>query len=294
MGLRHFLYKHRTLIPVKLWQIPLLFKKKYIRRNLKLEVNIVDHCNLKCSGCDVFSSLADERHLSLDSYRRDLERLSVVFRNRMERITLLGGEPLLSSRITDFIDIAREIFADQEMQPVIEIITNGILLKSMPDEFYENCKRNDVLISVTKYPIKLDYDGIVSELKSRGVRIEFAFGTDETLKTMHRTPLDVNGKQNPKLSFKLCLKANSCITLKDGKLFTCSVIPNLEIFNRRFHQNGEVTEADYVDIYKNDDPDQILEKLATYVPACRYCDNLHYRNGIPWKVTAGKMEEWTK
>ena len=294
MSLQSFLYKHKALVPVQLMQLGLLFRKKNVRKMLKLEVDIVDHCNLKCSGCDVFSSVAEEFYLPIESYRKDLERIHEIFNERTERITLLGGEPLLNPQITEYIDIAKEIFADQKKQPLIEIITNGILLNKMPDDFYENCIKNQVLISVTKYPIKLDYDGIVKSLQERGVDIKFAFGTDETLKTMHRTPIDVEGKQDPKLSFKLCLKANSCITLKDGKLHTCSQIPALSIFNRRFGQNLEVTEQDYVDIYKESDPDVILEKLANYVPACRYCNNLHYRKGIRWKVTEGKMEEWTK
>ena len=46
----------------------------------KIDIHLVDHCNLNCRGCTHFSPLAQEFYLDLDSYECDLTRLSKLTR----------------------------------------------------------------------------------------------------------------------------------------------------------------------------------------------------------------------
>ena len=100
---------------------------------LKFEVHIVEHCNLNCKQCAHFSPLAEKSYLPVERYERDCRRLSELFRGEMSSILLLGGEPLLHPQITEIMRVTREAF------PVgrIRIVTNGILLPKMAEDFWK-------------------------------------------------------------------------------------------------------------------------------------------------------------
>ena len=83
-----------------------------IKRLLCFEVHITEHCNLNCKGCYHFSPLAKEEYLDINEFERDLRRIYELCGDNVERITLLGGEPLLHPDINRFIEVTRKIYAN--------------------------------------------------------------------------------------------------------------------------------------------------------------------------------------
>ena len=67
----------------------------------KLDVQVCDHCNLRCAGCLHFAPLAEERILDLEGHAYDLERLAAIegIEGYFGSIVLMGGEPLLHPNI---------------------------------------------------------------------------------------------------------------------------------------------------------------------------------------------------
>ena len=59
-------------------------------------LNILDHCNLRCMGCDHFAALAEERFIQPDQIKRDLAQLSNLLSGDVERIGVMGGRTLAS------------------------------------------------------------------------------------------------------------------------------------------------------------------------------------------------------
>ena len=51
------------------------------------------------------------------------------------------------------------------------LCTNGVLLSSMPDEFYQLCAETDTIISITMYPIDLNWDEINRKVKLFGTKL---------------------------------------------------------------------------------------------------------------------------
>ena len=74
-----------------------------------------------------------------------------------------------------------------------------------------------------------------------------------------------------------------------GKLFTCPIPYSIQHFNKRFGQNIPVTEDDYIDIYKVDDPDVVFQRLATPIPFCNYCRHVGMDE---WHLSKREMSEW--
>jgi MoaA/NifB/PqqE/SkfB family radical SAM enzyme len=249
-------------------------------------VHVADHCNLNCKGCDHFSPIADENYLDIDNFKRDCERIAVLTKNRVALIKLLGGEPLLHPHIIDILDITRTYFKNSH----IIILTNGVLLLKQSKEFWESCKKNNIGINISSYPIIIDRASIEHLAKTHNVVLEYVGGQ---VKEMWRIPFDINGKQDIDFNIKKCFRFNKCIFLQDGKLYTCPMIPCIKHFNKYFNKNLEVTERDYIDIYKARSIREILKFLCKPVPFCRYCNFKEaITGGIKWSFSKKDISEW--
>jgi MoaA/NifB/PqqE/SkfB family radical SAM enzyme len=260
---------------------------------LQFGVKLTEHCNLNCAYCGVFSPLAKEGFYSVDVFKKDCERISRLTGGKIWEIQLAGGEPLLHPAVTDFLTIARSNFAEWGGGGRIYIITNGLLLLKQPDSFWQCCNKNAIEISITRYPIKLDIDKITEKAKSYGVKLTSMYDTDKIGKNMHHLPFDLNGGQNIKKSFNVCFFANYCITLKNGKLCTCGLPLSIQHFNEYFGKNIQVSEKDFIDIYKANTIDEILDFLRKPIPFCRYCDWQNIETRLPWRISKKEISEWT-
>ncbi|MDR1285585.1 MAG: 4Fe-4S cluster-binding domain-containing protein [Campylobacteraceae bacterium] len=259
------------------------------RKLLRFDIHLTDHCNLNCKGCEHFSVIAEEKFLNIDIFKKDCERLSQLTNGCIDNIMLMGGEPLLHPQISQIVKITRQYFP----VGIIKIITNGILLLKQKSDFWQSCADNEIGISITKYPIKIDFDTIKKTAEKYNVNLEYYSNSDKEEKTMYRVPIDINGKQNIKKSFKSCFRANQCIQLQDGKLYTCQTVPYIDYFNKRFKQNLKVSNKDYIDIYKAKNIEEILIFLSKPIPFCRYCDINKTVFGLEWGISKKDISEWT-
>lgn len=257
-------------------------------KKLQFETHIVEHCNLNCQMCTHFSPLAQTEFADINLFEKDLQRLYELFVNDVSYIMLLGGEPLLHPLLTQFLKIARKVFLYTD----IILYTNGLLIPKMNKAFFETCKENKITIILTRYPIQMDYNVVNDLLEKYGVVYKYCNTPGREKKSTHY-PLDVRGSQNPENSFLHCDMANRCVFLKDGKLYTCAMLPNVHHFNKYFNLNLEVTPKDYIDIYEASNKTEILEFLASPPPFCRYCDVSHRTILHEWKRSRHSLEEWT-
>lgn len=256
-------------------------------KKLSFEVHLCEHCNLNCKGCDNFSPIAEEEYVSADSFNKELGQMAKIFGKKgIGEVRLLGGEPLLHPEISRLLHIARSNMPFA----TISVITNGLLLPKMDDCFIKTCKRDRIQLLITRYPVSFDYDKVVKSLRMRGIKT--GVFNEEALKTLYKKPMDVTGSQDSQKMFDLCMNANHCISLREGKLFTCSTIPNIRHFNNRFGMNLAVTKEDYIDIFKVTDKRKIRKFLSRSVPFCKYCDIENEQFGIKWEVSKKEIKEW--
>lgn len=256
---------------------------------LHFEMDLCGHCNLKCEGCAHFSPLAGESFTDLDEARKSFERLSELAGGEVEYIHLLGGEPLLHPQVTDFFEMARECF------PVgrIELVTNGVLLPTMPESFWQVAAKERITISVTKYPIKLDIEKIFELASKHDVTLQFYNHSDEGELCFQKLTLDLSGGQDATESFMDCYLANECIFLKDGRLYPCSIISHVNYFNDYFDQNLPVTQEDSIDIWEAQSLEEIMDFVSRPVPFCRFCNIRSRQGGQKWKMGKQEISEWT-
>lgn len=266
-----------------------LYGKKTKRIPFNFEIHLTNSCNLNCKGCFHFSPLAKSNdHYPIEQFEKDINRISELFDGSFRWVNVLGGEPLLNNDIEKYLDILGEKIRKGK----IKLITNGIKLLSMPDSFYESCVKNNIIISITKYPIPLDYDLIVKKIESFGCKYEY-FGNKCKNDSFMQPSLDKNSKLNYKDNYLKCKFSNVCITLEKGYLYYCTIPAFVYIFNEKFgnifddNDNG-------INIYTST-KNEIVEFLRIPHHFCKYCD-LDYRkkNKIRWEKSNGEKEEWEK
>lgn len=252
-----------------------------------LDIELVGECNLNCKSCSHFSPLAEPEKISIEEFERDLKQLARIIPDKIRKINLLGGEPLLHEQIEDFMKISRRYFPKED----IYIVTNGILLLKQKESFWQTAHENKIGIEVTKYPIRLDFKKMRETAKKYDVIFKFYGRSGYIQKTQYFLPLDLEGKQDKEESYQDCFMARSCITLYHGKLFPCSYAAYVSRFNLYFNKKIPVTEDDYADIY-SENAEMIIKKISNPVPMCSYCNVNARTYGNKWEVSKRDVGEW--
>lgn len=258
------------------------------RELLRFNVDIVKHCNLNCIGCGHFSPLAKKEFLDPTEFETDCRRLNVLTGGQIERLELMGGEPLLHPHLLEIMRIARKYFRGQ-----INICTNGILVAEMGDNFFKACNELDIAIAITLYPINLNWHKIEELINRHKVDLIKVCTKNHNSRIWFKNHRDLSGSQDIEKNFKKCRWGNNCIILEHGRLATC-VMPFKTAYYNQYYQvdTFKIPESDSISIYQAKDISEILEFLSKPISACRYClpdkDEI-----IEWKVSNKQIEEWS-
>ena len=266
--------------------------KIFLRRNIKattlnqLVINLAEHCNFSCYSCSVFSCLAEPYFPDLETAEKDLKHLSKLFNRNIPSIHFSGGEPLLNPKFPDFARITRLYFPDS----IIRIITNGLLLLSQKNLFWESVKEYNLTISPTKYP-GINWDKIEEKANKNGVKFIYYDYSEKSKKTSRKFSLDLSGSQNINKSFKECMN-NNCTMLKNGRIAPCNLVFSINHFNTYFKKNIPISLKDSIDIYKVESMKEIVDFAHKPIPLCAYCKSMGKEIIGDWRKSERKIEEW--
>lgn len=266
------------------------------KEELTFEVSLVDHCNLSCQMCDHYSQLSDKWFVDMDQFKKDMVQMGKICDHDFGAITLLGGEPTLHPYIIECMRITREQFPNTE----IYVLTNGILLlqleKSEQGNFWLACKNYNMIITITVYPIKINYEKIEKKAKEYGV--ELIMSSDihakkwtKSMKISDKHTLDLSGSIE-KFYCVNCLYFNKFRVLKDGKIYMCPIAAHIDIFNKAFSEKLSIKKEDYLDIYQIESWKDIAEFSSKHVPFCSYCDLIHWGPHSEWRPSLKQIEEY--
>ena len=109
-------------------------KDRFGRNITYLRISVTDLCNLRCKYCMPESGVESLCHSDILSIEEIVEIVKVASKNGIKKIRLTGGEPLVRR---GFINLCKQISKIDEIED-IAITTNGVHLKEMADELFEN------------------------------------------------------------------------------------------------------------------------------------------------------------
>ena len=117
----------------------------------RMEINATRHCNNGCAACNHGSPWAEPYFMQPETLRRDLAALKPILHTNF--LCLQGGEPLLHKGICDLLEVMRQ----SGVANTYGILTNGLLLHRMSDQFYRQIGSmkvgdNPFELRVTVYP----------------------------------------------------------------------------------------------------------------------------------------------
>jgi sulfatase maturation enzyme AslB (radical SAM superfamily) len=283
----HKMLPVRAVKKLQMKLVPIIAKKMHkVEQHLRyVDINVAAHCNLKCKYCANFCPITEEKYLDLQEYDRDLQRLAFLSKGKIKTIRLLGGEPLLHPRLTEVMDSTRRYFPLSK----IDLVTNGLLLLKMSEQFWLKCREHGVKVAISHYPIELQYEKIKETAKRHKVKTEYG----KKARGMYKWLLDLSGGQDAKESHSFCFRANQCTVLQNGKIYACSLPSWIQYFNKYFGKNLEVSEKDSIDIYQAESFEQIQKFLGNPIPFCKYCNTKEMDYNYQWAVSNKEIEEWT-
>ncbi len=246
--------------------------------NLGIVFHAVEHCNLGCKNCGHFCGIAEPEFADIEENRKDLIRLSQLF--NLVKVQVMGGEPLLHDRVTDFLKNVKEIAPRAKLL----LLTNGLLLPKMSDDFWLKTKEYSATILMSAYPVP-NIDNIIKCAcdKARKFGVSFYFRK----RVIFYKFLNPEGTNDMVSTFNNCVY-KSCHTLKYGKISVCGTPFHMSHYNKKFNQNVPLDGP--VDIH---DPsmtaEKIIESFTKPMSACKYCKRL---NATPWGRGSKEMSDW--
>lgn len=109
-------------------------KDRFGRDITYLRISVTDLCNLRCKYCMPESGVESLCHSDILTLEEIVEIVKVAAKNGITKIRLTGGEPLVRR---GFVHLCKEISKIEQIED-IAITTNGVHLKNMADDLFEN------------------------------------------------------------------------------------------------------------------------------------------------------------
>ena len=251
-----------------------------------LEYHLADHCNLNCKACEHYSGLVEhDVFTDFEKFKKDFTKFH-EFIDDIGLVRILGGEPLLHKDVNAFIKLTRELYPNAQ----IHVVTNGLLLKAMDDEFYETLKKESAEISISYYPPMQDtMPQVEALLKEKGVSYWIS-----PLNTQFGKKQQLEPQSDDKTieAFYRCSQ-KMCNNLYDGKVAACFLPFTTKYFNEYFHK--ALPQDGAIDLYELGLTTKTLkEKLLLPFLRCRYC-NVETEM-IPWDVIhkPSELSDWIR
>ena len=262
-------------------------------KQLRLDILCNANCNLNCCCCFRHAPLCkdDPRIYKLEVFEKDLLRIKELG-FIMDSFTLTGGEPFLNKDLFKYADITEKIYPNVHTK----IFTNGLYLEKCSDDVLQQIKDHNLFIIFTYYVYAgINYRYIAERLQRFNISyLDFgkAFFGETNYKT-HMLKADLStvaDESKIEMNYRYC--ANDCICLLNGKLYLCSILPNIDKVNERFGTSFPLREGiEYVDIYKLKNPDEFFDKIGKPLDFCKYCNREHYRL-TRWSKSKMERSEW--
>lgn len=242
----------------------------------QVETDIVAHCNLKCKHCGHRSNILKPEFMGIESFTRDVRRLSELYAG-CERFKILGGEPLLHPQVGEFVKTLRRSLP----LTVIYLTTNGLLIPKIKDNVLEDMKSAGAIFEISCYP---PTQHILHEIHERcsayGIECRVSPLIKEFYVFEEREPCEDMTE-----AYRHCLYPQ-CHSMKDGYIAVCGA----GIFGQRNADmdGSPISDEEFapnrINLYDTSLTGEKLNKLLrSPIPLCRSC-GVREPRAVPWEA----------
>ena len=243
------------------------------------ETNLIDSCNLNCSGCTHYANLfAKNDFYPIDIYERDIKNFAAAV--DVLKFRLLGGEPFLLSNLADYIKITRKNFPQTDLR----LVTNALLIPSAPQNLLDAIRDNGIIVDITLYP---PTEKVIDKVQAILNENKIPFNCSGKVENFSAR-LTLHGGHDSQKVLLSC-DAGICRFMRDGKIYKCPIDALSYKFAEKFELKGfpkptgvAIGAPNFI---------SLLEKLDGDIECCHWCNETARK--FPWK-TSNKpdVEEW--
>ena len=186
-------------------------EKLYVRT---LQLLVTERCTLKCAECsNLIQYYEKQKDCDYETLIKTIDVIDDKF-DEVSEVHLIGGEPLLMSRLYDVIQY---ILSKNTIQYII-IFTNGTILPT--EEQLEVLKNDRIMIHISNYgALSRKLEEIRSKFSEKGIHYDVY---DEMRWCRHSRVQDYQlNEQQLKERLRECRSAVNCVEIGDGCLFRC-------------------------------------------------------------------------
>ncbi len=202
-----------------------------------LEIHVSHACNLRCANCSHYCDIGYPQKINHDDALGSI--LAWSKKLHIDQFALLGGEPLLEKRVTEYVRIAAEAFPLAERR----LVTNGVLLHAHDDALAQAIKETNTRLIISSHAIPENQKPLLAKSLSKLKHWIQKYALNVTIK-----PIDSRwfklyhglGKKMlpfddrcPEQSRARCV--TPCVNLHEGALWKCPPLAYLPMVIESLH-----------------------------------------------------------
>lgn len=178
-----------------------------------LEAHIVDHCNLRCAACCSLSPHLPKWEVEPVALAEELRLAGRVLSPTW--LKLVGGEPLLHTRLLECLHVAKEA----RLAEIVSLTTNGFLLPRQTDAFWEVLDA----LTVSLYPQPALPQATIDliEAKATHFDVQLNWKKQDSFVQMDRAVECMDEEENTAV-WTECWLRRRCHMLRGGAFYACT------------------------------------------------------------------------
>lgn len=209
-----------------------------MRNIARLELHLVHACNLACESCSHYSNHRLRGILSLE----DGDRWMALWSHRLNPaiFALLGGEPTIHPRLTEFIGMARRHWPEAKIQ----VVTNGFFLERHPNLPRVLAVDPNAVLAISIHGNSPEYWekfgpqwNLSAKWRSEyGIKVEYweSFGRWTRRYRGYGDTAEPFEDGNPRQSWEIC-PARYCPQLSEGRIWKCAALAYLHLLDAGYN-----------------------------------------------------------
>jgi organic radical activating enzyme len=250
-----------------------------------LAISLINNCNLRCEYCDNLSRYYQKNYHTINDY---IYNINTLLKNNIEirALVLTGGEPFLHSNLENEIYNIRDKLYNKNQY--IVLISNGFWIKNQNYQQYNNIFKN-----INELQISL-YSKLYPDLEKDKDILNFKNYINDNFKNIllilnnreYFYPWNFIEYEENKLNFSHICDLFTCYTLKNSRIYLCSLMPvsdilketKAKLFYKYLQEDLDLISFKIEDNFNFDKLHSFLNIDIEKISCCKYCTHSIYNN----------------
>lgn len=245
-----------------------------------LDVMVCTACQLRCVGCTNFMGGMPLHIWPTEPILRDIDDAAKVI--RAEKVTILGGEPLLHKDLVTIIRRCR----DTGLTGTVQVLTNGMLLDRLDANFWGAID----WLKISVYPGKTPEKNIALAIRKQveyGFTLDYKNVSDDPFRAVHTR--ETRSPESAQQTYETCWYRTYTRKIEQGYFWRCCTSPTI---SQQLLGLDPSVDGIKLEGLTSQALQEFLDR-PTYMQACTRCHGNMGPQMVPWTEERDRVK-WLK